>query len=69
MENLLTTAEVSEKLRVSTRTVLRLIASGELKGIKAGRQWRVSPESLRAFIEGGGVGVGEDKDTERQRGR
>ena len=61
MENLLTTTEVSERLRVSTRTVLRLIASGSLKGIKAGRQWRVSPESLREFIESGGV-VDEKKD-------
>ena len=68
MENLLTTSEVSEKLRVSTRTVLRLIASGELKGIKAGRQWRVSPDSLRAFIEGGGVCEGKTDGVEKVRG-
>lgn len=42
--------EVAEQLRVSQRTVLRLIRKGELVGIKVGGQWRVRDFDLDAYV-------------------
>jgi excisionase family DNA binding protein len=47
----LTVNEIAEELRVKPRTVRQWLDSGALHGIKAGRQWRVRPENLEAFIE------------------
>ena len=61
---LLKLVEVAEILRVSRQTALRLIKTGQLKAIKVGRQWRVSEEELRRFIEGGA-----EKGTEEKKGK
>jgi excisionase family DNA binding protein len=45
-----TIAEVSDRLQVSTRTVRRWIAAGELKAHKLGGVVRISDEDLRAFL-------------------
>lgn len=37
-------------LRVSTRTVTRLIQAGELAAHKIGRQWRISRVDLQAYL-------------------
>ena len=55
MENcnheVLTVAEVMELLRLSRPTVIRMVAWGDLRGFRAGKQWRVyrdSVEQMRA---------------------
>jgi excisionase family DNA binding protein len=45
-----TVAKVADRLQVSTRTVRRWIASGELKAHKLGGVVRISDEDLRAFL-------------------
>lgn len=47
----MTAEEVARFFRVSRWTIYRLIASGDLKGFRVGRQWRVSPESVHAMSE------------------
>jgi excisionase family DNA binding protein len=44
MEMLLTVEQTAQRLQVAQSTVRRLLASGELRGIKRGKLWRV-PES------------------------
>ena len=46
---LLTVIDVAEVLRVSTRTVRRLIKSGALPSVTVGRSIRVRPEDLAAL--------------------
>ena len=49
-ERLLTIPEVAERLRVSTRTVLRLIASGQLRVLKIGRRTLIMEREVDAFL-------------------
>lgn len=51
LERLLTTKEVAEILRISPRTVERLLKRGELKGIRFGRWWRIPPSEVKSFIQ------------------
>lgn len=46
----LTVKEVSEILRVSTKTIYKLIGRGELPAIKIGRENRVSKEILISYL-------------------
>ena len=48
-QQLLTVAEVAERLAVSTRTVRRLIDSGELVTHRVGRAVRISEADLAAY--------------------
>ena len=45
--------ETAEELKVSERLVQRLARSGKLKGVKVGRSWRFTLESIRAYLAGG----------------
>lgn len=48
----MTIKEVAEKLRLSTRTVYRLIEAGKLKAIKISRKaYRISEKELIRFLE------------------
>lgn len=48
--------QVAEQLGVSKDTVLRLVRSGKLPAVKVGwRTWRITEESLAAFIRAGEV--------------
>jgi excisionase family DNA binding protein len=52
VERLLTTAEVAEILRVSQRTVIRMLDDGRLKKVKGlGRAVRLHPRTLRNLSE------------------
>jgi excisionase family DNA binding protein len=42
--------QVQEMLGLSERTVFRLIKSGQLKGFKAGREWRFEEADLEDYI-------------------
>jgi excisionase family DNA binding protein len=49
----LTAREVAEYLRLHYQTVIDLLERGEIKGIKAGRQWRVTRRAVVEYLEGG----------------
>ncbi len=50
-DHLITSAQVAEYLRVDKKTVARWLRKGLLRGFKLGKEWRVSREDLRLFIE------------------
>ncbi|MEQ8733399.1 MAG: helix-turn-helix domain-containing protein [Rhodospirillaceae bacterium] len=47
---LLTLDQVADSLAVSTRTVRRLIDNKDLRSVQVGRQKRVDPKDLDAFV-------------------
>jgi excisionase family DNA binding protein len=51
MEELFTVVEVSKRLKVPQRTVKRWLVSGQLRGLKVGRKWRVKPSAIEEFLE------------------
>ncbi len=42
--------QVQERLKISERTIFRLIKKGDLRGYKAGRAWRFEEEDISNFI-------------------
>ncbi|HRR98121.1 MAG TPA: helix-turn-helix domain-containing protein [Candidatus Syntrophosphaera sp.] len=50
---LYTLTEVADILRVTRRTLYNYIKSGKLKAVKMGREWRITYENLKDFIESG----------------
>lgn len=50
-ERLLTPEDVARRLNVSLVTVGRWLREGKLKGVKAGRQWRVKENDLQEFLK------------------
>jgi len=48
---LLTLNEAADLLQVSTRTLQRMIHSGEMPALKVGGQWRVREAQLRQWVE------------------
>jgi len=51
MDTILNIEEVAEFLRVSDRTVRRLLAANEIPAFKVGGTWRFRQEDLTAWIE------------------
>lgn len=47
--------ELAEILKVSRRSLYNFIKDGKLKGFKVGREWRITEEALKEFIEKGGA--------------
>ncbi len=45
--------EVADIMKVTKRTLYNYIKAGTLKAVKIGKYWRVSEESLQAFISTG----------------
>ena len=50
-EQLLTPAQVGERLQIDERTVTRWLRGGYLRGFKLGKEWRISPTDLEEFME------------------
>ena len=50
-DQLLTLQQVADRLQVSMSTVRRLAAKGKLKTVRIGRNLRVRPEDLAAYIK------------------
>ena len=50
-ENFIDLEQVAKILRVSKRTVLRLLARKEIKGFKVGRAWRFAQSDIDAYVE------------------
>lgn len=48
--NVMTPKEVGEMLKVSDKTIKRIIIAGELAAIKVGRSWRVDMAALNNYI-------------------
>ena len=50
LDEILTVEDVMELLYVGKNTVYSLLQSGQLKGFRLGRCWRIPRESLTKFI-------------------
>ncbi len=50
-QKLLTPAQVADRLQIHERTVTRWLRDGYLRGFKLGKEWRIAPADLNAFIE------------------
>jgi len=50
MEKFLFTKQVAERLGVDTKTVLRYLRSGKLKGTRIGRDWRILESSVNGLL-------------------
>jgi excisionase family DNA binding protein len=48
---LLKILQVAMELGLAPKTIRKLIARGELRAIRLGRQWRVDTDDLAVFIE------------------
>ena len=48
---LLTPAQIAEALQLTESTITRWLRNGRLRGFKVGKDWRVSPADLEAFLE------------------
>ena len=48
---ILTTSEVAERLKVSTKTVRNLIDAGKIVAFRFGKEYRVDENDLEFFIE------------------
>ena len=48
----LTTAEVGELLKCESRTVIRWIKEGRIKGIRVGRNWKVPKSEVERILNG-----------------
>jgi excisionase family DNA binding protein len=51
-EDVLTTREVMERLKVTRPTVIKLLRQGKLKAIKVGRDYRFIKSELDSFLRG-----------------
>ncbi len=49
-DDLLTVETLCQKLQVSENTAYQLLKSGQLKGFKVGRMWRIPQSSLDSFV-------------------
>ncbi len=59
-KKLLTPTDVANRLQVNERTVTLWLRKGYLRGFKIGKEWRISPDDLQAFLEAS-VNVPPDK--------
>ena len=58
--------EVCDILKVTKRTIYSYIKADKLHAVKMGKYWRVSEESLQAFISNGTSIVDANKRPENQ---
>jgi excisionase family DNA binding protein len=49
---MLTIHDVAANLSVDERTVRELIRKNELRAIKIGKEWRVTPDDLDSYVDG-----------------
>jgi len=58
--------EVADIMKVTKRTLYNYIKAGTLHAVKMGKYWRVSEESLQAFVSNGTHIVDANKRPENQ---
>jgi excisionase family DNA binding protein len=51
MDDVLTLAEAAGRAKVAVKTMREWLRTGKLKGIKAGKLWRVRASDLEHFFE------------------
>lgn len=51
MDRLLTPEEAAEILAVSPKSIREWLRKGKLKGLRAGRLWRIRERDLEAFLD------------------
>lgn len=51
MEVLLTPEEAADRLQVKPSTIKSWLREGKLKGLKAGKAWRIQLSELQRFLE------------------
>ncbi len=51
MATLLSTQQVADRLGVDTKTILRYLKSGKLKGSRIGREYRIPEDALMSLLE------------------
>lgn len=56
-----TIEQLQKILKLSERTILRLLKEGKLTGFKAGREWRFQESDINAYIQA------QRQDAERER--
>jgi excisionase family DNA binding protein len=52
MDELLTTRQVQERLKVDRITIYRMLGDGRLKGVKIGQQWRFPASEVERLLSG-----------------
>ncbi len=50
-DKLLTPGDIANRLQVNERTVTHWLRKGHLRGFKIGKEWRVSVNDLKAFLQ------------------
>lgn len=63
---LYTVEEVQDILRLTSRTIYNYLRSGTLEGVKFGRVWRITADSVRQFLADG---VGVQRQRRRRQGQ
>lgn len=58
MDNLLTTRQIQELIRVDRITVYRMLKDGRLRGFKVGGQWRFPRRDIEAWLQEQQAGLG-----------
>ncbi|MDY3303015.1 MAG: helix-turn-helix domain-containing protein [Clostridia bacterium] len=48
---ILSPEEAMEELQIGRNAIYKLLASGELKGFKIGRNWKIARKSIDAYID------------------
>ena len=49
-ESLLTMEQVTERLNVSNKTIMKAIVKGDMEAFKIGYHWRFSDDQLNAYL-------------------
>lgn len=49
--DILTTEEVMELLNIGKNAIYKLLASGELKAFRVGRNWKIPRKEVDAYID------------------
>lgn len=52
MDDLLTTTQVQNILKVDRITIYRMLADGRIKGVKVGQQWRFTRQEVERILKG-----------------
>ncbi len=50
-KKMLTPTDVANRLQVNERTVTLWLRKRYLRGFKIGKEWRISPDDLQAYLE------------------
>ena len=48
---ILSPEEAMEELQIGRNAIYKLLASGELKGFKIGRNWKIARKAIDAYID------------------